>query len=323
MKKEETVMTFDPRWEFRRLDPNILTLDYCRYKIGEYEWSNPMPVWKAQKSIREKFGLRPIWHNGGVSFWKAEELGLNEIAVSKRVSLKFTFTTNSPAAGMSLMLETPEIFEISLNGKEVRFKSSDAGTHIDPCFRTIDITGLSRSGENEIVLTCDYRGQYELESIYLLGDFAVFERNGDFVLDDEPEFLQSGDWVTQGYPFYSGTIRCEAKFTLKKEEGKYFVSFGGIRAIVTNVLINGRDCGSITWKPYRLDVTESLREGENRMSIDLITSLRNTLGPHHYTGNDASGMVSPRTFTDEKNWSDSYSFVPYGIFDETCLLRIL
>jgi hypothetical protein len=219
------------------------------------------------------------------------------------------------------MLETPEIFDISLNGKPVEPKSVDMGTHVDPCLRSIDITGLSQSGENEIVLTCDYRGQYELESIYLLGDFAVFERNGTFVLEDEPEFLQSGDWVPQGYPFYSGTIRYEAKFTLRKGMEEHSVSFDNLMAIVANVQMNGRDCGTIAWRPYRLDVTAALREGENNISIDLVTSLRNMLGPHHYTGDTNSNIVSPRFFTDEKNWSDSYSFIPYGMSEKISLVK--
>ena len=320
--KEEEVITFDSKWKFERTSPNLLTLDYCRYRIGRGEWSGLTPVWKAQKEIRAYFGLKPLWHNGGVSFWKAEELGLNDIEKPEEVSLKFTYRTEVPETKMSFILESPEIFEISLNNQSVDFESNYIGEFIEPCFRMTDVTGLSHTGENEIVLTCEYRGQYEFENIYLAGDFGVYQRDGSFVLDKEPAFLTVGDWVPQGYPFYQGTMRYRAEFNLEKRgDERYFLKFERLGSIVINLLINGRNAGIIAWKPYQCDVTRLIEE-KNSIYVDVVTSLRNMLGPHHNTDGETANFVSPRSFSDEKRWSDSYLFVPYGILGETRLVRV-
>lgn len=329
-QKEEIVAIPGGKWKFRRQNPNILTLDYCQYKIGDdsMPWHGKpvsplgVPVWKAQMEIRKHFGLRQTWHNSGVSLWRAEQLGLNKIAKPEKVSLKFEYKTNVPEAKMSLMLETPEIFDIFLNNKKLNLKSINKGTYIDPCFKVFDISGLSHKGSNEIILSCMYQGQYELENIYLTGDFGVYPDGGGFILDEEPKTLDTGDWVIQGYPFYSGKMIYETEFKLAKPKGRYFVRFDSLKGIVFRVLINGSEAGILCWKPYCIDITRFLKSGINSIGIEAVTSLRNTMGPHHHgAGNDIM-FCAPDSFCDERRWTDSYSFVPYGITGEVKIIRL-
>jgi hypothetical protein len=331
-QKEELVASLGPKWNFRRLNPNILTLDYCQYRIGKdsgkmpaspqekdsgkmpvSQWSEVMPVWKAQSEIRKHFGLRQLFHNSGVSFWKMEELGLNKIQKPEEVSLKFVYKTNVPETQMSLMIETPEIFDILLNNKKVNFKSRYKGTYLDPCFKLVDLTGLSQKSANEIILKCDYRGQYEFESIYLTGEFGVYPDGHGFVLDAEPKTLESGDWVSQGYPFYSGIMSYETEIKVKKSKGRYFIRFDHLKGIVMRVMVNGNRAGIICWRPYCIDITDSVKNGSNAICIEVVTSLRNTMGPHHHVAGNDIAFCAPDSFCDEKRWTDSYSFVPYGI----------
>jgi len=50
---------------------------------------------------------------------------------------------------------------------------------------------------------------------------------------------------------------------------------------VAEVKINGRSAGIIGWKPYELDVTSALVDGENRVEVIVVGSLKNLLGPLH------------------------------------------
>jgi len=44
---------------------------------------------------------------------------------------------------------------------------------VDDDIRTIDIAALLAVGENEVMLTFDYRPDMELEDLYLVGEFGV------------------------------------------------------------------------------------------------------------------------------------------------------
>ena len=50
-------------------------------------------------------------------------------------------------------------------------------------------------------------GSMNLRISILIGNFGVYKRGGDFVIDEEPELLESGDWVQKGYMFYAGAMR--------------------------------------------------------------------------------------------------------------------
>ena len=65
-------------------------------------------------------------------------------------------------------------------------------------------------------------------------------------------------------------------------------------------------------KPYEIEVTGLLRQGKNDVEIQLINSLRNLLGPHHHQAGELHS-VGPNSFMDELNWTDAYSFVPFGL----------
>ncbi len=321
VSNEEKAAVLDGEWAFKRLDPNVLTLDFCRYRIGSGEWSPRMVVWKAQKEIREHFGLRVYLHNEGVSLWKMEELGIDRTEKPEQVSLEFMYTTEKPRLKTMLVVETPEIFEVILNGKKLEWRIEDTRMYIERCFRTIEVTGFQSKGGNTIVLSCEYNGTQELENIYVAGDFGVYERNGSYVLDEEPGKLATGDWVSQGYPFYSGRMIYMKTFSISRKTGQYVLSFEGLRSIVTSVCINGKNAGRLAWKPYSLDMTNVIKDGENELGIEVYTSLRNTLGPHHTPEDIVTNIIGPLTYIDEKNWRDSYILVPYGIMGEVSLVR--
>jgi hypothetical protein len=83
-------------------------------------------------------------------------------------------------------------------------------------------------------------------------------------------------------------------------------------AVVVRILINGKEAGVVAWNPRRIDITGFLRSGRNSVVVELTSSLRNLLGPHHFKGPEPT-VVCPESFSDEKKWSDTYRFVPFGL----------
>ena len=78
------------------------------------------------------------------------------------------------------------------------------------------------------------------------------------------------------------------------------------------VTVNKKEIGLVFLPPYQIEVTKFLKDGENLLEIEITNSLRNLLGPHHHQKAELLSVV-PESFSDEENWTDSYSFIPFGL----------
>ena len=88
------------------------------------------------------------------------------------------------------------------------------------------------------------------------------------------KFDKLEDWSKRAEPgikYYSGTARYTAKFTapVSKSSGtRVYLDLGQV-AVTAHVYVNGRDVG-IAWRsPFRLDITDALTAGENRLEVDV------------------------------------------------------
>ena len=123
-------------------------------------------------------------------------------------------------------------------------------------------------------------------------------------LDTEAGVIDTlGDWAQDGSVLenYSGGAVYSKTFTLNHEEltvlnaaPQVVLSLGDVHATAA-VRLNGELVGTLVAAPWELDVTRKLREGENRLEIDV----RNTLANHfltiptRYHGSTVSGLLGP------------------------------
>ena len=317
-------------WAVCRQDLNSLTLDTCDYALEDGVWQGPIPVIELQQRLMKRAQNNPV-------------------------TMKFTFVSVFvPEGPLYLVLEDPDASEIGLNGEPVG--SEDCGWWIDRSFRKIDITGRVRRGENQITLrrmfACSdhtYRikndptvheaeanrvtVETELESVYLLGSFAVepgessrTERRAlwatvPFVLAPLKAAVQPGDLTAQGYPFFAGEIVLENRFTLPalSNNDRIELSFSRPDAVLSEVHINGQLAKTFLWSPYRSDITTLCREGDNTIAFRLVGSCRNLLGPHHNTGGELYA-VGPHAYRKHgKDWSDRNNLVQFGLDEDVSI----
>ena len=288
------------RWAVARRDFNSLTLDYLQYKPEKGRWSERLPHWRVQR-----------------------ELARLEKPVT--VTLRYSFRSEVRPTDLSkfwLVVEQPDKCQVELNGSDL--PSQDDGWWCDIAFRRLPARELLKRGDNTVELTVDFEGRFEVEAIYLLGDFDVSnKRNREFALVKKQNQAHRGDLVAQGLPFFRGHMVLEQVVTIEDLSGqRAFLEFDGLAAIVGSVTVNNRACGDICWRPHRVEVTDALREGENVVRVELYSSCRNLLGPHHHKAGELFG-VGPHSFSDEPGWLgadkgqsvwvDHYNFVPFGI----------
>jgi hypothetical protein len=286
-QKSSTLLTLKNEWTLERRSSNVLVLDYCAYKIGHTAWQPSGYVLRVAQKIK---------HEGrGTVF-----------------ALRFEFEVDALLTTCELVVETASELHLELNGKPL---PTPQGFWLDPSFQCYNITELLQSGVNSLELRGTYTDATELEAVYLLGDFAVpATYTGEEVKSRGATFkgwkvepkLQAvnhqvyycdEDLVSRGLPHFVGEVLLSQTFTLPSfpDDARVFLELDTLHAAVAVVTINGQSVGQLSWQPLELDVTSVLRQGDNTITITLVTSLRNALGPFHTKRGDPT-YISPQTF---------------------------
>ena len=264
--------------------------------------------------------------------------------------LRYTFTIDTLLPSLRMAAEPLHDQGITVNGVPVAL---DGAWWMDRSFRTADIAPYLREGENEIILHIDYFQRdsvydvlysggseslrnclsfdTEIESLYLLGRFCVRmdaahvtheARNavcydGTFSLAPQKTEIDLTDVVTDGYPFFGGTLQADT--TVNYAPGDATELYLGGRYSTCEVLVNGQSAGMLMFR-HHVNLAPYLHAGENTLTLRLTNTLRNLLGPHHFIEAECFG-VSPSVFLLESQWEgetcprfrERYAFVRFGI----------
>lgn len=246
---------------------------------------------------------------------------------------------------INLVCETPEKFEISING--VKIDSEFNEYFRDKSFRKTDITKYIKQGENIIAFDCDFiqspefyenlkkakifEGERnklsydtEIEAVYLTGDFSVrtdgewkelneeaVRYKGDFVIDKPIEEISLKDIEKQGFPFFCGELCLEGEVEITEDKPTLLIDAKGINAV--KIEIGDIEKVIMTDDRIKLDILK----GKYKIKLTLINNLRNLLGPHHLEEGEIH-MVGPASFYKEEciwsgwcggRWNKDYCFV--------------
>jgi hypothetical protein len=236
-------------------------------------------------------------------------------------SYQFTVEGQVPSSLLAVV-ERPDLYSITCNGRPVR--AAAGSWWLDRSFGKIDIAAAAQVGENRLTLKASpFTIYHELESVYLLGNFALKPSERGFAIAPVQQ-LRLGAWNEQGRPFYSEGVSYAERFSLGPISGRYRVSLARWYGSVARVAVNGRPAGYLAYPPWEVDVTELLRTGENRVEVVVIGTLKNTLGPHH--GDPALGTAWPAMFQKAPSPGpppgSSYSTVGYGLMEPFVLVQM-
>jgi hypothetical protein len=188
-------------------------------------------------------------------------------------------------------IASEDIGDITVNGQPVNFSE---GHWIDNCFSKAKIR--IKAGENVIIVKNHLSGISNIEAVYILGDFAVY----DGVIKEKPEIIKPGDITKQGYPFYSGKITYIFKKEIKQMSLLRFDNLCGAAAINVN-------SKTVAWHPYQVIVDPC-----DEIRVELVLTRRNTFGPLHAFPHIVDGC-SPRSFvTEGENYREQPVLIPCG-----------
>ena len=300
-----------PVWDFKRTDPNALTLDLCRWRVRGSALSRPMQVWKAQAQVRAKLGLRPNLNNSDAQRWTwvhdPKDIG------PAPTEYHFEFRVDDvPAGKVFLVLEGSRRFTITLNGK--KFPAKKSGWYLDRNMHKVALPKL-KGGLNRLVLSCDTVDVMQVEDCFLIGDFGVDVKTR--AITREPETLHSGDWTLQGYMNYPGGMVYRKTVKVERKPSRAFLFLRKFNATVVAVRINGKPAGFIPWRAADgLDVTKHLKAGSNRVEIEVMGSPKNMLGPLHNAQGKTAWTGSGEFLRDDFRYTPDYVLWPWGLMDQ-------
>ncbi|MBM3853043.1 MAG: hypothetical protein FJ399_07790 [Verrucomicrobia bacterium] len=287
--------------QVRRTAPNVLTLDHVDLTAGGETKAN-LYCYAANQLAFQKNGLARNPWDSAVQF--RDDLIKQKFAADSGFSATYRF---------ALAIERPDLYRVACNGQPVA--APPGAWWLDKAFGRIPIASAARVGENFVTITAaPFTLSHELEPAYLLGDFSLEATARGFVVAP-PQPLQPGRWNEQGLPFYGHGVTYEAEFDLAARSGRYAVGLGAWHGSVARVRVNGREACVIHAPPWERDVTAHLQNGRNVIAVEVIGTLRNTLGPHH--GNPPAGSAWPRMFqvapTGGLPPGAQYSTIGYGL----------
>lgn len=322
--KEQKVITLDGKFNIVGKVQNAITLDFCDYYFdGELQEENGYVLNICERANKLE---RPV-----------------------KIHQDYYVKVNDVPNELYLVCETPEKFEISVNGQTV--EGMPVGYYRDKSFKTLDISKHIIRGKNTISFDFTFiqsdefyknlRNSYifegeknklrydmEIEPIYLLGDFGVrtpgewtsLERravrySGPFEIDEISKQILLNNIQMQGFPFFCGELTVEGVLETETDNPILQLDMTGVNVLKIEI----GDFKKTVLTDDRVEL--NIGKGKHKVKLTLINNLRNLLGPHHLEEGEITS-VTPGSFYKEDciwsgwgsgEWNGDYCFVEMSV----------
>ncbi|MFH1369691.1 MAG: glycosyl hydrolase [Planctomycetota bacterium] len=195
--KETKIEPIGPM-KIKRTGFNVLTVDFVDIAVGKKKVENIHFSKAAELAFRENgFNNNPWDH--AVQF--DDELISRKFADDSGFEVAYRFTIqNTPPKPLYVVIERPDIYTISCNGKEL--KAEQDSWWLDKSFGKINISSAAKKGENKVTIKArPFTVYHEIAAAYILGDFKLEPADSGFMIVPDTA-MGLGQWNKHGYPFY-------------------------------------------------------------------------------------------------------------------------
>ncbi|MCQ2238878.1 MAG: hypothetical protein MJZ73_06565 [Bacteroidaceae bacterium] len=119
-----------------------------------------------------------------------------------------------------------------------------------------------------------------------------------------------------GIKYFSGTANYQNTLKVGKLEGKAILDLGEVHELA-EVIVNGTSAGIIWKKPFRVDITSLLKEGDNQLEVKVTNVWVNRL-----IGDQQSNCPEKITFTDSHYYNPDSPLQPAGLVGPVQLIEV-
>ncbi len=229
-----------------------------------------------------------------------------------RATYRFQTAASFAPQKLTVAAERPEICRLVVNGKDAPWNAGE--TFLDRHIGVADIAALVVPGENAIDVVVDvFDSRFELEPIYLMGDFAVEPAaNGWQIAPSKP--MTMGAWGASGMPFYPHAVVYAYTAQLADAPRAAQLDLSAYEATAVSVSVNGAPVGLMHADGRRpLDIAAHLKPGENQIEIRVCGGFKNLLGPHFHTARGSAWPAMWKSAPTAAPAASAYDFIPYGL----------
>jgi hypothetical protein len=295
---------------------NVLVLDYCYLTMGAIENEEHYFYTASDKIFKHHGFTDNPWVSSAQ--YKTEIFDRDTFTVDRsgfRADFHFKISRGVDFSGFRAVVERPGLYTVLANGMEV--DPMEGEYWLDESFGVFEIGDQLKVQDNVIsVIANPFSVHCELAPVFVLGDFTLEPgKKGWVITPAEPMEVES--WVSRGYPFYHDVVSYSKSIDLEEVSGKYKVKLDEWIGSLVVVDVNGAEAGIIYHQPYELDITDFVFSGENLITVKVVGTLRNLLGPHH--NNPQYGLVTPWSFKyapEVQPEGKAYNLLDYGLFGE-------
>ena len=117
-----------------------------------------------------------------------------------------------------------------------------------------------------------------------------------------------------GIKYFSGIATYSKTVSLDALDGQVIIDLGNV-ADLAEVYVNGQFCGTAWKQPYRVDVTEAVKAGENTLEVKVANTW-----PNRLIGDEQPGAERV-TWTDSRAYRAEDPLRPAGLLGPVCILR--
>ena len=99
----------------------------------------------------------------------------------------------------------------------------------------------------------------------------------------------------------------------KKPEGELYLNLNDV-GVMAKVKINGQYAGGVWTAPYRVNVTDLVRKGKNKVEIEVVTTWMNRL-----IGDSGLPESERKTWTPCNSWKPTDTLQKSGLVGPVCI----
>ena len=285
-------------------------LDSAEFRLDDGAWEPALELLRLDTALRGRLGW-PLRMEALAQPWATEPWN----GAPRRLSLRFTVSSEVSVAAPRLALEGAEMVTVSWNGEAV--PAVPGPWWVDECLSTLALPPFG-PGEHHLELRLPYTPQTNVEWCYLLGDFGVSVAGAWGTLTSPVRALSFGDWTRQGLPFYAGNVTYHC--SLRATGGPVQLELLQVKAALVTAVLDGGEEQALAFAPQRLDLGTPAA-GPHSLNLTAYGNRVNAFGAVHLS--DARWRwFGPNAWrTVGVQWADEYQLKPMGLLTAPRLLR--
>ncbi len=133
------------------------------------------------------------------------------------------------------------------------------------------------------------------------------------VFDELESYTESGEF---GIKYFSGVADYTKTISLEGVEGRTVIDLGEVGNLA-EVYVNGQYCGTAWKQPFRVDVTDAVKAGENELHVRVVNLWVNRL-----IGDEQPDCPEKITFTDARHYRADSPLLPSGLMGPVKIITV-